>query len=688
MQRPSKVSLWAQRATLAALFIVAAPFHAAPALAQSAGVTLDLRVLVVSRGALASNSLDDEDGVLRLMTDLLSELDVPYDLLDAKNDTFYAGGDLGQGVPGTLTPGLLADGSHGYYNGVILTNAELYVASAEFGSGLTPQEWRVLHQYERDFAVRESVVSGWPADNAALDLNYGLNCDGSAVTALSPVAAKWRAPAGGKEYFEYVNTATPLPISDFALICAPTSGGPQVQPLLTVDGDTAKALVSKLNYDDGREVLISTIENAWFSLHSQVLAYEFVNFATKGLFVGARKVHFNVHLDDLFLPDEMWDSTAKRNDPTALYRMTESDVANAVALQDMLRAQHPLAEKFILDFAFNAEKADISGADPLSNAVVQSKDSFRFINHTFTHMDMDSSNPEATYKGIVGEILQNRAAWVDLGLPDATKNRQVLVTGMHSGLAYYGDTSTPDDDVPYPQGANVNLLKAAQSKGVRFLAADSSRPNQNVEAYVPGYNLILLPRWPTALFFNVTSPAQWLDEYNWVFHARYLAQGVDPCTTPGALCQPRSYQEMLAAEGEANLRHLLTYKRWPYYMHQSNLAIHDAAGCAQQPCGTLLGDWLEAVITQYERYMTLPLVSTPYHQIGRLTRERLNARQATVKATWDPAANTVTLLADRNVRIQMTGLSGGSLYGGQRQRELRLYADTPATYTVNRALNR
>ena len=56
-----------------------------------------------------------------------------------------------------------------------------------------------------------------------------------------------------------------------------------------------------------REVLVSSIANATYLLSSQKIAYEFVNFATKGVFPGGRYAYLMAHNDDLFLPNGLWD---------------------------------------------------------------------------------------------------------------------------------------------------------------------------------------------------------------------------------------------------------------------------------------------------------------------------------------------------------------------------------------------
>ena len=85
-------------------------------------------------------------------------------------------------------------------------------------------------------------------------------------------------------------------------------------------------------------------------------------------------------------------------------------------------------------------------------------------------------------------------------------------------------------------------LEAAAKAGVRYLAADSSQPAQNVEQFITQYedgspaDRLLLPRWPTDIFFNVTNPMQLEDEYNYLYHGRFVEVGQDPCErTAGAL---------------------------------------------------------------------------------------------------------------------------------------------------------
>ncbi|SFM76015.1 Agd3-related carbohydrate deacetylase, partial [Nitrosomonas communis] len=296
---------------------------------------------------------------------------------------------------------------------------------------------------------------------------------------------------------------------------------------------------------------------------------------------------------------------------------------------------------------------------------------------------------------IQAEITKNRTVWGLLGLPEQANNNRVLLTGNHAGLKDRKCTDDPllhtnmanvqDDDVAFDQGgANPLFLRAAANTNVQYIASDSSQRAQNIEQYITQYDdgkptdRIMLPRWPTNVFVNVINPDQLVDEYNYMFHDRFVNAGQDPCTISGAICTPRSYAEILAAEADNAVRHMLSFNKWPHFFHQSNAANY-ANG------NTLIFDWLNAVFAAYERLFKLPVLNLPYWQIGDKTKQRLDAKTAIIQAKWDRATNQVTLSANKAVTLEVTGITGGGTYGGQYVRPVNV-TTTPTAFTVNRGL--
>ncbi len=833
-------------------------------------VSLDLKVLVISSGSA------DEDIGLDLIDGLLDQMGVPYEVLDSSREN--------------LTAQRLSTQQRGHYNGIIITNTDLFVMGG--ASGFTLAEWQILHAYERDFSVREAVLSGFPVTNPALDLDYGMINAGSGID----FSANWLSPAGGTEYFEYVNTNRSLDFQGYSVFAQPRADGtgPMVQPLLVDRADVNRTLISLLTYPDGREVLLSTITNAWYFVHSNMLAYEFINFATKGLFIGARQVHLSAHLDDIFLPNALWNTATNTTDQALTYRLSPADITNIIGAGNRFRNRYPTANQVNIDLAFNGfgvqftrqnqglsssplplvdtiqksqkpksnrdsltamlaqfivpqgiamapssatldlwvaqvangnqdkkkknKKADDdkkdkkkkdkkddddkkkkekrskkqsnksdriiqakvcrvtqawyqqasgsnkksrkkiistivnkkkydqtsciafdiagqpnvavdispilqswfqgaanhglivissgkrqvlfgtksrkmkarrpqlsmmlnvpTGTDALTTSIVQNKDKFRFLSHTFTHRALNAS-AGIGYPESVFEITENRKIWDTLGLPARAMNDPVLITGAHSGIKEDNATADPSDDIPFPEGVNKALMRAAQDLGVRFLASDASQVNEALEQRVPGFDVILLPRWPSNVYFNTTTDNELTDEYNYIFYERHINAGQDPCMIPGAICLPRNFQEIMKAEAVIALRHMLSYRMWPHFFHQTNMRNYDGQG------STLIYDWLQAVLNEYQKYVTLPIKNLAYFDIAKDTEDRLLFDEASIKGVWNVTQNTITLSADRPVaQVFVTGLSGGELYGGQRLKKVDLTSQ-PQQITVDRAL--
>lgn len=669
--------------------LAAALWAFAPTVARAAQV--DLRVLVIATGDTS------EDQGRALCEQLLSRMGVPYTVLDSSRQQ--------------LTDSVLRSGSRGRFNGIILTQSETFLPSGT--TGFDAAEFARLHAYERDYGVREAVLSGFPATNPTLGLDYGM----ASIGAGMDVAGTWQGPAGGTELFEYVNVNNALPTAGFTFLATARNGAgdPVVTPLL-VD-DNGYGLLFRIQYPDGRDVLLSTLNQAPFFVHSHVLAYEFLNFATSGVFLGARRAYLVLHNDDMFLPDELWDPATLDNFPEDVlnFRLAGWELDVAADRQQTFRAAHPLAPSIVTEIAFNGIGA--SAGEDLTEAVRENAGQFGFINHTYAARQMDwlcDEDPQASsgssggllgglfnlfnwwnpqpkynaygcrrtdYQAAYDDINANRGVWSQLNLPFYSEGRRVLLTDSHSGLSDRRGTPDTADDIPFPDGFNDDFGRAATALGVSVLAGDASREGQGQIQRVPGHNLAILPRYPTSLFYNTSTPAELVSEYNYIFHYRHVEQGLDPCQIPGAICTPRSYEEILAAEAEVTLRHILQYEPFPHYFHQPNLHVYDEAGHVLQ------FDWMERVVGEYEKYITLPLQSPRFHQLADVVWRRINTAEAQVSGYLDTTRGTVTLSSRSTMDIEMTGVEGGALYGGQRLTSVRVNRWFPQTFRVDRALN-
>jgi hypothetical protein len=325
--------------------------------------------------------------------------------------------------------------------------------------------------------------------------------------------------------------------------------------------------------------------------------------------------------------------------------------------------------------------------EPLTGKVLDTMGNFGWINHTYAALQMDRLCPDpdepqpdvcpvTDYATARGDIDQNRTVWTQLGLPGYQEGLSYLLSDSHAGLHdRQGTEEDPSDDIPFPQGANPNFLQAAQDLGVQYVASDSSRPNQDKEQRVPGFNLVLLPRFPTNIYVNATTPAENIDEYNWLYHDRFVAMGQDPCTIPGAICATKTYEQMLDAEADTTVSHMLSGKAWPHYFHQSNLRDYGAGR-------TLQIDWMNAVMTRYEQIFTLPVRTPTAPELGPDALDRIVSREQNVRGWVDLDTGQVTLQANGTAHPLVTGLTGGEVYGGQTIGKVTV-GTSPQTFAVD-----
>src|SRR6185436_9154905 len=88
---------------------------------------------------------------------------------------------------------------------------------------------------------------------------------------------------------------------------------------------------------DGRETLFLTFDHNQFLLHSAILGYGLVQWATRGMFIGERHTYASPQVDDVFIDNNRWEAdTACGTDPETtprVVRMTGADLQRLDAWQ-------------------------------------------------------------------------------------------------------------------------------------------------------------------------------------------------------------------------------------------------------------------------------------------------------------------------------------------------------------------
>jgi hypothetical protein len=562
----------------------------------------------------------------------------------------------------------------GRYNAILLTNSmQVYESNGSYLSGLDSAEWNTLWAYERNFGVRQAALytsyGTWPE-------NYCLTSTGEGGVGSTPVDVS--LTGAGATVFDYLKSSIRIPLVQSYVYRTAITPGCAAEATLTEGSDV---LGVRTTSTDGRERLALTFTSNQYLTHSDLLVYGMLRWASKGMFLGEQRHHLNVDIDDWFnTSDHYYPDGHVEYEPG--FQLTGHDAVNLDNQQAALRAAHPQAAGFKLNLAFNGADIDPfagstcspdGGINELTATSKCLKDNFRWLNHTLNHPELNHTDYATSY----AEINDNRAAGNAIGLnaPDS-----VLKTPEYSGLGVYNPN--PDDDTSPPvdhglAGSNPHLLRAAKDLGVRYLHG-----NMSFASHVPANlnaarvhplepSISVVPDWPTNIAYFVTTPQEETAFYN----SFYGPNGKFPYWP-----QDLTYAQIIDHEAGVALGHVTSGAIYSHTFHIGN--AHDYGSGR-----TLLTDWIDAVMSKYDAFYTVPLLNQDWPALAAYTTTRtahFAQLGAGVDPVYDRSAGTVTVTSPAAGTVQITGVqgAGSSTYGTDVTTPLAVEADTAVTVTA------
>lgn len=581
------------------------------ALALTAGnVVVGMRALVIAA--------DGTEPTLAGIKSSLDQVGVPYDVMKA--------------VETPLTQDFLVNSQgEGKYEAVLLATANLvYDTGAGWLSAFDPAEWDLLAQYQLTYGAREIDYYTYPT------AEFGLSEPIAADTTASPIIA--HLTEAGHTAFPYLVDEVPVAMA-WTYLAQPIDAS--TVPL--VAGPNGSALVSLHTFTDGREAMVLTMDGQAFLMHSNMLGYGIIDWATRNVFIGERAVYYTPQIDDVFFPDAIWDPATLTTIEEPGYRITSSDWKAYIAWQDRVNAS-PLYKSLMTQMVFNGEGASLK-TDPFTKTAVAYGSKFRWVNHTWDHTQMDLM----TYTEAKAEISKNNTLAGNLKLPGYTKAS--LVTPEISGLF------------------NSEVVRALVGLGVKYTVGDTSRPNLNNPKFNVGLpnpmdaRLYIIPRYPTNIFYNVSTPAELVSEYNFL-HRAYWGRDL-------------SYAEIMDAESNMLVTYLLTHSINPLMYHAGNLRAYDGVH-------SLVSDVTDATLAKYSRYYNLPIRSPAETEIGQRMQDR-GAWQAAGVTARLVNGTSIVLTSPVATKVPVTGVAYSTAverYGTETISWVRLSANTPITLPV------
>lgn len=588
---------------------------------------VDMRALVLHKSG------DDAGGVYNMIEAYLEILGIPYDVIDA-------------GLPapnGSLEESDLWDGvNHGHYQAIFITTSDVWATY------LDAAERSLIEAYERAFGVRQVTLYVFP--NA---VEYGIN-----FVNVAPLPLDAMLSSAGQVVFDYLRSDATVSFSEYGYQAQPASG----VDFTTLFWDTmGNTLLGVFRPADGREHMVVTMSSYYpatppASIHARLLPYGMINWAMGGVFLGERHLYFVPQPDDVLGWGDRWDPVNHTYIYDIGYRNEPADLDNLVTWMAAFKTSEPNAAEMRIEMPFNAEES-FEGSPPevdsggtpvpgtLTAKAVELEGQFTWLNHTYSHADLDS----ATLATCTNEISRNNAAAATLGFSDYSL--ATLLTGDYSGMGRTSPPTTP----------NQNLADAAYALGVRYMLVNESDPlfkNPSPNAGIPHPlkpAILEVPRYANNIFYAASTPEQETDLYNWIYCNGYQ-------TNPDPANRCYDYAYIIDSVSNQALGFMLDFSINPTMFHMNNL---DNYGDGD----TLMTDFIEALYAKYNAYYDddVPVLSLRTQNIGERMWDRMSYDASGARGELR-CGGEVTLMADNAAPVPVTGVSYGSAvetYAGQ-----------------------
>jgi hypothetical protein len=180
----------------------------------------------------------------------------------------------------------------------------------------------------------------------------------------------------------------------------------------------------------------------------------------------------------------------------------------------------------------------------------------------------------------------------------------------------------------------------------------------------------VVPDFPTNIWYFSTTPA----EETYFYNQYYGPGGRFPTFTTN-----QTYSQIIGNEAAQAISQIASGYTYTHTFHIGNLRDY---GSGQ----TLASDWVNAVMSQYSSYYSVPLLSQGWPALASYASDRMAhyaELRAGVSAVYDRGASTVTLTspAAGNLTVSGARTSGFTTYGTEVSAKITLAAGTPVTFT-------
>lgn len=520
---------------------------------------------------------------------------VPYDHFYLKNPN----GSLKNKLPTLID----TEGNPKYY-AIILSSAELgFDESGKFKSALNDEEWENLADYERTYNVRRLSLYSFPTEDLGVALKGGDNAEPPGLILSSY----------GSELDKALPSQKIIPLKNSWHYQTQIIDAQNTKAILHYD--TAQKTVAAVTktLEDGREQMHFFFTQGQWVKASVALTGLWLNWVTKGTYLGNRKIYLNVHVDDFFLATHLWDPEKNiQTEAGKTHRLSPEDFNEFTQWQHFNFRPKTQNPDYRIEFAYNGfgtvvhkPKGDLP--DMLLSLGQIFYNQYTWASHTYSHADLNLTSYSETDQELKKNITFTQENFSHLLNFSYYHSKESMVTPKISGLL------------------RTESLSALWDNGIKYVTGDNTRkellpPHPFTAKYTtkegngfPG--ILILPRNATEIYYNTTSPLELVSEYNY-----FYAQKLKKLST---------FEEIYDREAERVTNNLLKYDASPYMFHQSNMNVFNY----KNQKISLLSHWMDRVVEDLRLYSNLPVLSLKMDDLKNLYLNKMAYESCGLKAT-------------------------------------------------------
>jgi hypothetical protein len=222
-----------------------------------------------------------------------------------------------------------------------------------------------------------------------------------------------------------------------------------------------------------------------------------------------------------------------------------------------------------------------------------------------------------------------------------------------------------DSSKPYPNPANATFANGSAPASQYPNGATFTEPISGAQAEA---------RYPTNIYYNVSTEAQEVDEYNHLYLPSSLGGACTDSPTTTCLTAPATFADIINSVTQGMMQHILGNDPRPNYFHQTNMMGTPPPGdpTAGTPPATSpsVGDGLyystmNQLLKQYSSYYNVPVQQLTSTQIAQLLAQQA-AWATNAQVSGYVQGNQVTITnGGAAAEIPLTGVTTvGTTYGG------------------------